>query len=220
MYGTMKYNRHFSRIRCLIHTKFIFRKGYRLMKTDARIRYTRMVIRQSFFQLLKEKPVSKITVKEICERSEINRATFYKHYKDPFDLLEKIEEEMLVYLRNSLVQKKYRNIRTLYTDVLIQIKANHEQYDVIGSSHGDSSFSSRVFMASYEQAFPLIADRFSNLGQAQQNMLYYFISQGCGGAVQYWVESGMRESPEEVAAFIDETIHAVTEYYQSNICCR
>lgn len=184
------------------------------MKTDARVRYTRMVIRQSFFQLLKEKPVSKITVREICDRSEINRATFYKHYKDPFDLLEKIEEEMLAYLQDSLVQKKYRNIKTLYTDILVQIKANHEQYAVIGSSHGDSSFSSRIFMTSYEQTFPLIVGRFSNLDQIQQNMLYYFISQGCSGAVQYWIENGMQESPEEVAAFIDEAIHTITEHYQ------
>lgn len=184
------------------------------MKTDARVRYTRMVIRQSFFRLLKEKPVSKITVKEICEQSEINRATFYKHYRDPFDLMEKIEEEMLTYLRDSLAQKKYRNIKTLYTDILVQIRNNHDQYEVIGSPHGDSSFSSRIFMISYEQTFPLIADRFSNLGQARQNMLYYFISQGCGGAVQYWVEGGMKESPEEVAAFIEDTIHAITGFYQ------
>ena len=185
------------------------------MRTDARVRYTRMVIRQSFFQLLKEKPVGKITVKEICDRSEINRATFYKHYNDPFDLLEKIEEEMLLYLQNSLDQKKYRNIKALYTDVLIQFRNNHEQYEVIGSPHGDSSFSGQIFMTSYEQAFPLIAGKFSYLDQARQNMLYYFISQGCSGIVQYWIENGMQESPEEAAAFIDETIYAVTMHYKN-----
>ncbi|MGN1140766.1 MAG: TetR/AcrR family transcriptional regulator [Oliverpabstia sp.] len=185
------------------------------MKTDARVRYTCMVIRQSFFQLLKEKPVSKITVKEICDRSEINRATFYKHYRDPFDLLERIEEEMLTRLQDTLQQKKYRNIKALYTDVLIQIKSNREQYENIGSAHGDSSFSHRIFMTCYKQAFPLIAGQFSHLNQTQQNMLYYFITQGCSGTVQYWMESGMQESPEEVAAFIEETIHAITEHYKN-----
>lgn len=47
-----------------------------------------MMIRESFIQLLKEQPVSKITVTKICEMAEINRATFYKYYNDAFDLLQ------------------------------------------------------------------------------------------------------------------------------------
>lgn len=183
------------------------------MKTDARVRYTRMVIHQSFLQLLQEKPVSKITVKEICERSEINRATFYKHYQDPFDLLEKIEEEWLTHLQNALSQKKYRDIKVLYTDVLTQLKKNHEQYKTIASSNGDSGFSGRIFKACYEQAFPLTAQHFSHLSQARQNMLYYFISQGCSGAMQCWVENGMQESAGDVASFIEEIILTITRRY-------
>lgn len=182
------------------------------MKTDARVRYTRMVIRQNFFQLLKEKPVSKITVKEICERCEINRATFYKHYQDTFDLLEKIEEEMLSYLQDTLTQKNYKNIKALYTDVLIQLKENREQYESICSSNGDVSFSGRVFLTCYNQAFPLVVSHFSYLSGIQQNMLYYFISQGSGGSIQYWMENGMQEPPEEIASFIEEMIFAITSY--------
>lgn len=52
------------------------------MKTDARIRYTRQTIQQVFIDLLKQKPLGKITVKEICEKAQINRSTFYKHYED------------------------------------------------------------------------------------------------------------------------------------------
>ena len=63
------------------------------MKTDARVRYTRKIIQETFLDLLKDKPISKITVKEICDKAEINRGTFYKHYQDCYDLLEKIEAE-------------------------------------------------------------------------------------------------------------------------------
>ena len=74
------------------------------MKTDARVRYTKMVIKNSFVKLLQSKPLSKITVKEICDLSEINRATFYKYYCDPYDLLEKIEFEFLDELQNNVSQ--------------------------------------------------------------------------------------------------------------------
>lgn len=49
------------------------------MKSDARVRYTRMVIKNAFITLLKRKPLNKISVKQVCELAEINRATFYKH---------------------------------------------------------------------------------------------------------------------------------------------
>ena len=49
-------------------------------KKDARKRYTQMVLKQSLLKLLKEKPVNKITVKEVCELAQLNRATFYAHY--------------------------------------------------------------------------------------------------------------------------------------------
>lgn len=53
-----------------------------MRKTDARIRYTQRVLKESFLTLLKQKPVNKITVKEVCEMAELNRATFYAHYSD------------------------------------------------------------------------------------------------------------------------------------------
>ena len=53
------------------------------------------MIRSSFIELLREKPVAKISVTELCERAGINRATFYAHYADPSDLLRSIEDEIL-----------------------------------------------------------------------------------------------------------------------------
>ena len=66
------------------------------MKTDARVKYTKMVLKKALLELMQHKPVNKITVKEICERAELNRATFYAHYSDCFDLLESIEEELIL----------------------------------------------------------------------------------------------------------------------------
>ena len=62
------------------------------MGQDARVRYSKMIIQSNFVSLLKQKPMNKITVKELCEMADINRATFYKYYMDFYDLMEKIEE--------------------------------------------------------------------------------------------------------------------------------
>ena len=65
-----------------------------MKKNDARVRYTQKVLKDSLLQLLEKKPINKITVKEVCELAELNRATFYAHYTDCPDLLESIENEM------------------------------------------------------------------------------------------------------------------------------
>ena len=63
-------------------------------KIDRRTAYTRMMIKKSLYHLLEKKHLSEITVKEICEGAEINRATFYRNYLDIYDLYEKLEEEL------------------------------------------------------------------------------------------------------------------------------
>ena len=69
---------------------------------DYRVRVTKMLIRKQFTELLAAKPIQSITVRELCERTGINRSTFYNHYRDVYDLLEKIEEEMLAELAEQL----------------------------------------------------------------------------------------------------------------------
>ena len=62
-------------------------RGKNMARSDQRTRLTRMLIRQAFTSLLKEKPVQSISVKELCERAGINRGTFYAHYTDIYDLM-------------------------------------------------------------------------------------------------------------------------------------
>ena len=72
------------------------------MGQDARVKYSKMIIRFNFVSLLKQKPINKITVKELCEMADINRATFYKYYMDIYDLMDNIEEEILKELQDTM----------------------------------------------------------------------------------------------------------------------
>src|SRR5690625_2579794 len=76
-------------------------------KLDRRKRYTRMVLRDNLMLLLKKKQLSSITVKELCEKADINRSTFYDHFKDVFHLMDYIEEEIIVDLTTYLGQYNF-----------------------------------------------------------------------------------------------------------------
>ena len=71
---------------------------------DRRVRRTRKQLRECLVTLLKQKKVQDITVRELTELADLNRGTFYLHYKDVFDLLEQTETELLGKL-NSVIQK-------------------------------------------------------------------------------------------------------------------
>ena len=116
---------------------------------DRRVRKTRRVLRQCLTTLLKEKKIQEITVREIAEMADINRGTFYLHYKDVYDLMEQIENELMAELEEVL------------------------------NNWGD----------------PDSLEAYSS-----------FIVTGCIGVVQYWLDSGMREGPEHMAALTEHFI--------------
>mgnify|MGYP002917598254 FL=1 len=60
------------------------------------------MIRKAFMDLLKQKPIQSISIRELCETAGINRGTFYTHYADIYDLMQRIEEEMLADFEKAL----------------------------------------------------------------------------------------------------------------------
>jgi AcrR family transcriptional regulator len=63
-------------------------------KTDPRVLRTRQLLRDAVIDLMEEMSIEKITVNRIAERAKINRVTFYLHYKDIPDMLERMADDM------------------------------------------------------------------------------------------------------------------------------
>lgn len=173
------------------------------MKTDARVRYTNMMIRNSFFVLLREMPLNKITVKRICELSEINRATFYKYYSDPYDLLRKIETEQLGMLKEMVAQSAQGDVPQAIGIILGTLKKDQELYTVLTANGGDSTFPRKVFALCYEATQSRIHDAFPSLTEIQKEWFYYFLAEGCSSILNRWVQSGMKEDISAVSEFVN-----------------
>lgn len=62
---------------------------------DLRVVKTKSAIRSALFELMSEKELAKITISELCVRAKINRKTFYSHYREPSDVIEELENEVL-----------------------------------------------------------------------------------------------------------------------------
>ena len=172
------------------------------MQTDLRTRYTRQVIDDAFLHLLCQKTVERITVKEVCALAQINRSTFYRQYKDCFDLMEQLQQRALERLDALLQNAEAQGTEATMTAVLGALRGNDSLLGILARQNQDERF----LYAMVGRCFRYMEERQGKMAPAdaaQQNMRSSFLAAGVGGVIQYWLRSGMREEPARVAAVIN-----------------
>lgn len=193
-------------ISCVLHKEFI--NGGNAMnnqKVDRRVKYTKMVLKESYINLLEKKDISQITVKEICEDADINRATFYSHYTDVYDLHKKIENELLeninAYLSQLYQKGKKVNEIDLTEKIFVYIKENAKLCRILLSERGDLSFQKKVMILVYDKIVNDLTDN-NMISREDAEYVYSFAIIGCVGIVQKWFDDNMKKSPRFMAEMV------------------
>ena len=201
---------------------------------DRRIRKTRRVIRQCLTELLKTKRIQDITVREISEKADINRGTFYLHYRDIFDLMEQIENELLEELEDVLNHFKASDLLSnpalVFTRVFQLVKENSDMVSILIGQNGDINFVNRLkdivrekCLKDWMELFRPGAGGGRQTSRSSQNTLlddsafeayYSFTVTGCIGLVQYWLDSGLKETPEQLASLVEQIISKGLRMFQ------
>lgn len=174
-------------------------------KDDRRVKYTKMVLKESFINLLEIKDISQITIKEICENADINRATFYSHYTDQYDLFRKIENELLDNVSAHLaeldqISGKVDNI-LLAEKIFDYIKENAKLCKLLLSERGDISFQKTIMMLVYDKIITELMDN-SKITKEDAEYVYSFTITGCVGIVQKWLNEDMKKSSRFMAEMV------------------
>ena len=173
---------------------------------DRRTKYTKMVLQNSLFELLKQKSIDKITVTDICHLADINRGTFYYYYTDVFVLLNQIENELyenfLVYF-NQYLESSERNTYLLMIKLFEYLKQEKKIFKVFFSQNGDKDFIKRVYLTAYTSVIEEWKSQKTNLDPQQLDKIFLFVANGSISLIQNWFDTGLKESPEELASFIN-----------------
>ena len=113
-------------------------------KMDQRVRLTRNLLKNALVQLMQEQHIAKISIRAICEVADINRSTFYVHYTDQYDLLNKIQQEVLDslnrYLNKQDLDENHPMSVQVLTRVLDYVKENVELFKALLSENCDFAF--------------------------------------------------------------------------------
>lgn len=99
---------------------------------------SRKMIRQAFFELLKEKNFEKITVTDVVKKADVNRSTFYAHYPDVMGVVEEIQEEILQYTQQFMehvdFKDFYENPKPHLQHIIKLVAENNELYRLLMTS--------------------------------------------------------------------------------------
>lgn len=160
-------------------------------KTDLRILRTKKAIREAFFKLIKEKGFESITVKDITDEAMISRNTFYLHYSDKYDLLNKISNELMrkAFLK---VTNDVRNFEDLGFTIecaakLLQsiqrvIDEDREVYRLLLTDSGTVVFGEKI-----EKTIRTALDLIKTDIMGISDLSIEYIITGMKGVIRYWV---------------------------------
>lgn len=186
-------------------------------KTDRRQIRTNQLLRKTLFELMQEKSVNAITVTDITSRADINRGTFYLHYRDVPDMLEKLKEEVMAEIRQIVLSidprdtKNYAEKGEPYPESvqIFEVLIKHGDFlKAIVGPNGDISFVRhfRQFMTENmydKQAFRMAAQN----SRIPSDYLIAYMTSANIGLVIHWIESGMNLSAEEMGALMTQLIN-------------
>ncbi|MGI5900252.1 MAG: TetR/AcrR family transcriptional regulator [Christensenellales bacterium] len=183
----------------------------REVKVSRKTRYTKKALQDSLIELMKEKPISKITIKELCETADINRTTFYTHYASQYDLLRAIERETLDWAEEAIsaffTKTDKGEVRALIQSILQYIIENSGHLQVLMSERGDIGFQKQLFTSIYKKCG--ITGQNGGDDTAKE-CLFVFVVTGSIGLIQHWLKNGLKEPAEQIAEIIYNIAATVT----------
>ena len=159
-------------------------------KNNQRTRLSKILLKNALMDLLSEKgSVTKISVRELCERADLNRSTFYAHYSEPKELLEEVEAELLDATREHLQKIGAENdvgAHRYLLSFLIYIKKNEKPFRTLLIDAGDPEFRSKFMQQSIIQFVENLDIAFP---KEQEQYIYSYILNGSTGVIIQWMRS-------------------------------
>lgn len=185
-------------------------------KTDPRVIKTRNNLKKALVQLMKQYKVENISVQKITEKASITRGTFYLHYKDKQDFIERSLSEILDDFFDAVMIDGTDYLPAISTDESISVFSQQrafkyieneaETFDVLINNQENEPFFDHLYarLADYLQKFhQQVGAQFAELG-VPVNLEISFIVSAELGLIKNWLRDGMIYTPRYMTQSIDK----------------
>ncbi len=170
-------------------------------KNNRQFRNTQKIIRQSLLELLENHNFRQLSVTDICKKAGINRSTFYVHYLDIYDLMEKTEDELnrkLLDLYKYSGADNYNFFSPKYIAIFLRYIRQYKNFyrDFI---QNQKSF---PILEGFQDLWYMMKLHYQSIGlKSEDEMMYHFVyfQAGFTMVLKRWLDSDCKETPEEMA---------------------
>ncbi len=181
---------------------------------NRRVQFTKTALRDSMIELICEKPLTSITVKDVCARADINRSTFYLHYKDVDSLLVAVEDYAIEYIRSRFHEPTYAFDELV--GFLKHMKGTpriRELFFVLVGERGDPRFARRLQEFTFQAFERGWHEHLPNGGlDDEKTLVYSYVQPGIVSVFYSWLTDKMPNmSAEQLVCLLQKLIlHGVT----------
>lgn len=180
------------------------------MKENQRVAVTKRMLKEGLLRLLEKKPLEKIRINELCQESGINRATFYRHYETPRDVLGELELDIAGELLAGISKQQPQTMQEaqkIMEALCTHIYDHAEIFKVLFRCNSDEDMR-RKLMVFYGQLLELREDeqQFANMDKETVMMIIAMLGGGCYCLLRYWIIYEVTKTPKEIAAILCNVI--------------
>jgi AcrR family transcriptional regulator len=180
-------------------------------KMDRRVKFTLEALKDAMIELLQKHHITKISVVSLCKVADVNRSTFYTHFKDQYDLLHYITEEALnniqIYLQELNRNSDAEISLQVLTQILDYVKENADVFRALLSDNCDPNIQHRI-MDMIELVSP---EDYKGLDERTKDYVVLFQINGCISILQKWLQDGTPESTEEMSILLLQMLGKIKE---------
>lgn len=174
-------------------------------KEDRRVAMTRRMLKEALTELLREKDIYHVSIRELCLRADVNRSTFYKYYGSQFDLLGEMEKDFLDFLSGAIREHAAHPARILET-VCGYLEKHLEFGRLIVNNNVDPLFPQKLFaLEAVREAALQPYDGAQD--EAMLDYLFNYRTYGAYRVICVWLNREKREPPEVIASQLTRMIH-------------
>lgn len=177
---------------------------------DRRVRKTKKAMAGALAHLLSEKPLKSITVREISELADINRGTFYLHYKDVYDMVEQIQNDIYdkfnEIVDNYVPKENAEELFPMLVEFFNLLSENADLAKCMIDKNGDVVFVNKLKNTIKEKCFYNIRKTLNINNDDEFDYFYQYIVSGCIGICSAWLTNNMKETPAQMAALVEKLI--------------
>ncbi|WP_217593730.1 TetR/AcrR family transcriptional regulator [Cohnella sp. GbtcB17] len=177
-------------------------------KLDRRKARTRQLLYDALMALLQEKSAESITVTDVADRADVNRGTFYLHYRDVRDMLQQLKDEVLTRMR-VIIEQLDISVAMLYIDrdepypigvsIFEEIARHGEFLRIMLGEKGDLSFARQLRELFATRVHAKLSTLSPNESAVPLDYLISYVASANFGIVTHWLDTGRQLTPAQMA---------------------